>query len=71
MTVWLSSSSVGNIGEEQCMVSEIHKNDLYVCRKRDSAASVVGISTIPQISLYFEQRPKETLLNNESGIPLI
>lgn len=61
MTVNISSS----IGEDG--VSNIQKW-FIACRKWDSPASWLAPSTIPQISLYFEQRP---LLNNESSGPLI
>lgn len=37
MTVQLSSSSVGNIGEEQCLVSEIYKKMIYMCVENETA----------------------------------
>lgn len=50
---------------------KIFRNDLQFVGNETTPPPWTAPSTIPQISLYFEQRPEETLLNNESSISLI
>ena len=51
---------------------QTYTNFIYSVLKNETAQPPgMAPSTIPQISLYFEEIPKETLLNNESSIPII